>query len=131
MPSRDIKDAHPILQEQFAKAKETFEKTYPNVTVILTATYRSPEEQNDLYAQGKTKPGKKVTNAKGGQSPHNFKPSFAIDVAFVIDTKVDWSEKWFKLFSTRMVNPKIEWGGQWKYVDYPHYVIKGWKDMIK
>lgn len=41
-----------------------------NVKVIFT--YRSPDEQNALYAQGRTAPGKIVTNAKGGKSKHNF-----------------------------------------------------------
>ena len=41
----------------------------------------------------------KVTQAKGGQSAHNYNPSFAIDVAFVVKSKTDWAEKWFKLFA--------------------------------
>jgi peptidoglycan L-alanyl-D-glutamate endopeptidase CwlK len=130
MASRELKDAHPILQEQFIKAKAAFEKEHPNAKVILTATYRSPEEQNQLYAQGRTKPGPKVTNAKGGQSPHNYLLSFAIDVAFLVEGKVNWHENWFKLFSKYMANPKIEWGGTWKFIDYPHYEVKGWKAML-
>lgn len=127
MSSRRLEDAHLVLQEQFTKAKAEFESKNPGLEVFLTCSYRSKEEQNELYQQGRTKPGSKVTNAKGGQSAHNFLPSFAIDVAFKVNGKVDWSDKWFKKFSIFMVNPKIEWGGQWKFVDYPHYEVKGWR----
>ncbi|TXH19809.1 MAG: peptidase M15 [Hyphomicrobiaceae bacterium] len=41
------------------------------ITVLLTCTYRSDEEQAKLYAQGRTTPGKIVTNAKPGKSKHN------------------------------------------------------------
>ena len=34
--------------------------------------YRSFQEQEDIFAQGRTKPGLKVTKARGGQSTHNF-----------------------------------------------------------
>ena len=42
--------------------------------VVYFATFgtRTYEEQNALYAQGRTAPGKIVTNARGGQGAHNF-----------------------------------------------------------
>ena len=129
MASRNIKDSHPILQEQFLKAQAEFQKDHPNARVILTCTYRSPEEQNTLYAQGRTTKGPKVTNARGGQSAHNFNPSFAIDVAFIVEGVVNWQSQWFKIFSKYMANPKIEWGGTWKFLDLPHYEVKGWKQL--
>lgn len=33
---------------------------------------RTVEEQDELYAKGRTKPGERVTNARGGYSWHNF-----------------------------------------------------------
>jgi peptidoglycan L-alanyl-D-glutamate endopeptidase CwlK len=47
-----------------------------NIDVIITSTYRDTESQNALYAQGRTTAGKIVTNAKGGQSFHNWKVAF-------------------------------------------------------
>lgn len=41
------------------------------ITVLLTCTYRSNEEQAKLFAQGRTAPGRIVTNAKPGKSKHN------------------------------------------------------------
>ncbi len=130
MSSRSIKDAHPLLQEQYAKAKEQFEKQYTTTEVFLTATYRSQDEQDQLFEQGRTSPGSKVTKAKGGQSPHNYLPSYAIDVAFKINGLVTWDGKWYKLFSTKMIHPQIVWGGTWKEPDMPHYELKDWKQML-
>jgi peptidoglycan LD-endopeptidase CwlK len=45
--------------------------------------YRSIAEQNELYAQGRKKPGKIVTNARGGYSYHNF--GLAFDIAIQND----------------------------------------------
>src|ERR1043165_556102 len=53
----------------------------------FTQTLRTFEEQNALYAQGRTKPGQIVTNAKGGQSYHNY--GLAIDFALLIDKNGD------------------------------------------
>jgi peptidoglycan L-alanyl-D-glutamate endopeptidase CwlK len=132
MPSRKIEDAHVILQKQYNSAKAAFEKQHEGVKVFLTATYRSKEEQDVLYAQGRTTKGQKVTNAKGGQSAHNFKPSMAIDVAFDVNGKTDWSDKWFILFAPYMKNPNITWGGNFKSIpDKPHYEVTGWKELVK
>lgn len=49
-----------------AKAKEH------GITLVPTSGRRTIAEQNKLYAQGRTAKGSIVTNAKGGQSPHNF-----------------------------------------------------------
>lgn len=53
----------------------------------ITSTLRSFKEQDALYAQGRTKPGQKVTNAKAGQSNHNYGLSF--DFALIVDKNGD------------------------------------------
>ena len=50
-----------------------------NVTVKVISGHRTWEEQDALYAKGRTKPGKRVTNARGGYSNHNF--GTAVDFA--------------------------------------------------
>ena len=50
--------------------------------------FRSPERQNSLYAQGRTKPGKIVTNAKAWQSWHQY--GVAVDVAFFDARRWSW-----------------------------------------
>jgi peptidoglycan L-alanyl-D-glutamate endopeptidase CwlK len=48
------------------------------INVLPVQCRRTIAEQNGLYAKGRTAPGAKVTNAKGGQSPHNF--GMAVDL---------------------------------------------------
>jgi peptidoglycan L-alanyl-D-glutamate endopeptidase CwlK len=101
----------------------------------LTCTFRSHEEQNALYAQGRStgKLGAIVTNARAGQSPHNFKPALAGDVAFVKPNKVlDWNPKLFMdLFAImqKKFPDKIIFGGNFKFKDFPHYELKNWKTL--
>jgi peptidoglycan L-alanyl-D-glutamate endopeptidase CwlK len=106
-------------------------------------TLRTIAEQDALYAQGRTKlfdaNGKKlgkVTNAKGGQSIHNY--GLAIDIVLIKDKdgngtfetaswedtvdfdkdgKSDWMEV-VKIFKTN----GWTWGGDWKsFKDKPHF----------
>lgn len=104
-------------------------------------TLRTFEEQNALYTQGRTKlfdtKGNrlgKVTNAKGGQSYHNF--GFAFDIVLIKDTngdgKVDtasWETNidfdkdgkadWIEIVDI-FKKHGWEWGGNWKFKDAPH-----------
>ena len=43
-----------------------------NIDLLVYCTLRSPEEQDELYAHGRTKPGPIVTNARAWQSWHQF-----------------------------------------------------------
>lgn len=70
MPDRNTNDLHPDLQPIY---KQWFDQCIAaglNIRPIFT--YRTPEEQDALYAQGRTKPGKRVTNLKGLASKHCF-----------------------------------------------------------
>lgn len=93
MPSRKIEDLHPKLQpiaRAFVNRCDS-----EGLSVIITCTYRSLMEQNELYARGRTKPGKIVTNAPPGRSRHNNtisgKPaSLAFDVVPLRCGKCVW-----------------------------------------
>jgi peptidoglycan L-alanyl-D-glutamate endopeptidase CwlK len=105
--------------------------------VRVTQGLRTFAEQDDLYAMGRTKPGKKVTNAKGGQSIHNY--GFAVDICLIIDGKTaswdnakdwdndqiaDWQEC-VNIFKKHGWN----WGGDWKsFKDLPHFEKNGFGD---
>ena len=125
MPSKDPNDLVPYLKEVWECSSEKWNSTRVG-EVFLTCTHRSNEEQTKLYAQGRTAPGKVVTNAKAGQSKHNKKPSEAFDVAFRWNGKTDWSSKNFKAFA-KMVKedyPLVKWGGDFKsIVDMPHFEV--------
>lgn len=75
MASRSLADLCPTMR---AYAGEWLERCAADVwlkangiTVLITCTHRSNEEQAKLYAQGRTAPGRIVTKAKPGQSKHN------------------------------------------------------------
>lgn len=108
------------LDPEFAKKLALFERKLAEngIKVILTAGHRSIDEQNRLYAMGRTKPGKIVTNARGGYSWHNF--GLAGDYAFVINGKVTWNGPW-DVFGRIARACGLEWGGDFKsIVDRPH-----------
>jgi hypothetical protein len=94
----------------------------------VTFGHRTLEEQAKLYAQGRTAPGAIVTNAKPGQSAHNY--AAAIDVVFLLDGgKIDWNGPWDKIGK---IGEKLGlvWGGSFKtFVDRPHFEWKDWRSL--
>lgn len=135
MASRDKKDLNEILVDAYDKACAEYLRLYPNLPQpFITCTYRSNDEQTALYAQGRTKKGSIVTNAQAGQSPHNFKPSAAFDIAFItLSKKLDWSNGNFKKFAEiiKKIQPLVEWGGSWQnFPDIPHFQLKEWRKYV-
>lgn len=95
------------------------------IYVGISQGFRSFAEQDELYAQGRTKPGNIVTNAKGGQSYHNY--GLAVDF-FIYSSdlkRVSWvvNDKWRRVASIAK-ELGFEWGGEWQgFTDYPHLQI--------
>lgn len=135
MPSRNLKDLDPVLVEVWEKSAAKWAETYPHYPKpIITCTYRSNAEQTELYAQGRTVKGKIVTRAKAGQSPHNFKPSYAFDIAFVVDGVLDWRPMLFEKFAglVDQISDEVLWGGRFQtFSDRPHFERKSWKQLVK
>lgn len=108
------------LNPEFAAKLTLFEKKLASngIKVMLTCGYRSIEEQDRLYAAGRTKLGKRVTNARGGYSWHNW--GLAADYVFIINGKVTWDGPW-TTFGKIARECGLEWGGDFKsIVDRPH-----------
>lgn len=91
------------------------------VDIIFTYTLRSVAEQNKLYARGRTLPGKIVTNARGGESFHNY--GVAFDICPVINGKAIFNDiSLFNRVGKIGINLGLEWGGEWKkFIDKPHF----------
>ena len=90
-----------------------------NITLRIVQGLRTIEEQNALYAKGRTTPGPKVTNAKGGSSFHNY--GLSIDLAEVKDLKINWNFDYTKILPWA-VKYGFFWGGKFKsIVDKPHF----------
>lgn len=134
MASRKISDLHPTLQ--FLATRLVTECAAEGIDLLITCTYRSGAEQDELYKQGRTTPGSKVTNAKAGQSLHNFtlngKPaSKAFDVVPMRAGKCVWGTKGADLELWQTVgylgkSLGLEWAGDWvKFKEFPHFQLKG------
>ena len=96
-----------------------------DIDVIITSTYRDAESQNALYAQGRTLPGKKVTNAKAGQSYHNWRVAF--DFCPIVNGKCQWGDDalWTKCGEIAE-GIGLEWAGRWtKFRETAHCQFTG------
>jgi peptidoglycan L-alanyl-D-glutamate endopeptidase CwlK len=101
------------------------------ITIIAVSGLRTFAEQNALYAQGRTKPGSIVTNARGGQSLHNY--GLAVDVVPLgANGQPNWNvgnDVWQKIGAAGK-RQGMEWGGDWRsFVDRPHFQMTAGKNV--
>lgn len=131
MDPMELTNLYEPFKEKALKVKENAAKVGANI--VWTQGYRSFEMQDGLYAQGRTKPGKKVTNAKGGQSMHNY--GLALDFAFIRNGVLTWHDLMpWDLIGQLAKNEGLEWGGDWKgFKDRPHiqYPVKSSMSELK
>jgi peptidoglycan LD-endopeptidase CwlK len=113
-----IEKLHPLVRNLARKLINTAENE--GIMLRVTSTLRTFEEQNKLYAQGRTTAGKIVTNAKAGFSIHNF--GLALDVVEIVEGKAIWnSPNWLQIGGIGK-SLGFVWGGDWKkLVDKPHF----------
>ena len=93
----------------------------------ISEGFRSFVRQDTLYAQGRTKPGKIVTNAKAGDSPHNH--GIAVDLCMkelVKGTYFPDPHPVWKIIGEEAEKLGLDWGGNWKgkLNDRPHVQVK-------
>lgn len=89
--------------------------------VRITEGFRSMERQAQLYAQGRTAPGNIVTNAKPGESFHNY--GVAVDFVFRKEG-YNASEALWQTLGTIGKKHGFEWGGDWQgFTDRPHFEL--------
>jgi LAS superfamily LD-carboxypeptidase LdcB len=91
--------------------------TKEGFTLRVTQGLRTFEEQNALFNK---RP--KVTNARGGQSMHNY--GLACDFAFLVKGEISWDEKLYKNIGRWADQVGLEWGGLWRFRDLPHVQLK-------
>lgn len=93
------------------------------ITIKIISGLRTYEEQDALYAIGRTKPGKIVTNAKAGFSNHNFGLAFDIGI-FNGSSYIDESPD-YKKVGAMGVSLGFTWGGNWLSIqDEPHFELR-------
>jgi len=131
-----IAKLHPSVRVEVSEIIDQCNKALTGrAQVRIAQGFRTNAEQEALFNQ---RP--KVTNAKGGQSIHNY--GFAVDIVFIIDGKTaswdtnkDWDDDkqadWMEvvaIFKSKGWN----WGGDWtSFKDMPHFEKRGFGDWKK
>jgi peptidoglycan L-alanyl-D-glutamate endopeptidase CwlK len=93
------------------------------ITMHVISGLRTFDEQDALYAKGRTTRGPKVTNARAGHSTHNFGLAFDVGV-FEGSSYLADSPK-YKALGVLGTDLGLEWGGKWtSFVDQPHYQLR-------
>lgn len=128
---------HPKLRDELLEEYlQINTKLAKGIRLRFSQTLRTFAEQDELYAQGRTKKGSKVTNAKGGQSIHNFGCAFDIVILYDLDLNgsfetASWNEKkdfdkngkadWFEVVEF-FKSKGWSWGGEFRSIyDSPHF----------
>jgi peptidoglycan L-alanyl-D-glutamate endopeptidase CwlK len=136
-----IEKLHPSVRDEVKKIiAECDSALNGRAKIRITQGLRTFAEQEKLYNQGRTSPGKKVTNAKAGQSIHNY--GLAVDICLIVDgkdvswdTAKDWDNDgvadWYECVKI-FAKYGWDWGGNWKtFKDLPHFEKKGftWRTL--
>ena len=121
--------------EPFLCATEAF-LAAQGVSVEVISGLRSWQAQAALYAQGRTKPGPIVTNAKPGSSWHNY--GLAIDLGlfkagkYLDSSSPAQADKIYAEIGKIAAKHGIEWGGTWvKFKDTPHFQVTFGKTLAE
>ena len=128
---------HPKLRDELREQYLEINTKLPKgIRLRFSQTLRTIEEQDALYAQGRTTKGKIVTNAKGGSSFHNWGLAFDIVILYDLDGNgtfetASWDEKkdfdkngkadWFEVVNY-FKSKGWSWGGDFRSIyDSPHF----------
>lgn len=113
-----------LLEPRFKVAIEKLlkEAHAKGLNVQVASGFRSFDEQDALFEQGRSKPGPIVTNAKRGQSAHNY--GRAVDLFFLVNEKADWGIGKFKMLAqlAKDLELPLMWAGEWKsFKEFCHF----------
>jgi len=116
--STDLSSLNPYVA---SLAKKFLQLTKEHgLDVRITTAFRSWDESDRLYAQGRTAPGPKVSNARGGDSYHNW--GLAFDAAPYENGQMSTDQQKFDLMGKLGQDVGLKWGGTFKSIkDYPHF----------
>lgn len=108
--SRSLDDLLPIVKVKALAFVAACKKA--GIDVLIYSTYRDMESQAAIYAQGRTKPGKIVTNARPGTSYHNWRCAF--DFVPVVNGQPQWNASGtYTKCGIIAESVGLEWAGRW------------------
>lgn len=118
--SKNLNDLKPAPKEKILALINAAKKEL-NIDTAITSTYRDKDYQNFLYAQGRTQAGKIVTNARGGESYHNY--GFAADLFPTINGQA-LTDAQYSSFVAIAKRFGLTWGGNFSNIfDKPHFQL--------
>lgn len=103
------------------------------IYLIITEGFRTKEYQDQLYAKGRTAPGKIVTNARGNSYSSQHQWGIAFDIA-INDARHLYDPAKIKTVAkiAKLKKVGLSWGGDWKgLVDTPHFYLGKWGSTTK
>lgn len=110
MASKSLNDLTPETKRRAEDFVSSCKKA--GIDILIYCTLRSKEEQDELYAQGRTKPGKIVTNARGGDSFHQY--GVAFDFVPMVGGKPAWNDNSLYAKCGGIAEAVgLEWSGRW------------------
>lgn len=117
----------PPLASKIGQMAEMLSLDNPPITFRVTQGLRTWQEQLVLYSQGRSTPGKIVTNAEPGESWHNF--GCAVDLApFLPQGGMDWNVNhpvWQRMIAVGE-SLGLTTGAKFRtFPDYPHFQLTG------
>jgi len=130
-----LQQLHPKIRQAAIQAyTEACAATPVGVHPSITQGLRTFAESEAIYEQGRSKPGPIVSNAKAGQSYHNY--ALAIDFVLIINGKQSWvvDHNWMIVVNT-FKKYGFTWGGDFagSFKDYPHLENKlghNWQQLL-
>lgn len=123
---RDINALHPRLQQKVFSLIKLCEKN--GLKIGIGECLRTAAEQDALYAQGRTKPGKRVTNAMGSTYSSQHQWGIAFDF-YRNDGKGAYNNEggFFEKAGALAKSLGLGWGGDWSSIkDMPHLYLPDW-----
>jgi peptidoglycan L-alanyl-D-glutamate endopeptidase CwlK len=122
--SRSLDDLIPPAKERVERFLSLCKDQ--GIDLLVTSTYRDNESQQALYEQGRTTAGKVVTNAKAGDSWHNWR--CAVDVVPMVNGKPNWDglhPVWDQIGKLGE-QAGLEWAGRWRtFKELAHFQYTG------
>jgi len=99
------------------------------IPVRIFETYRSRPRQGELWKRGRTKGGNVITNAKPGESMHNY--GLAADLVMYVDGRWTWEPtELYKKLGPIMESVGLRWYGRnRRFKELVHYQLAGLPDM--
>ena len=127
MSVRDLTKLHPLLQIRIEELRNQCHEL--GIRVGFSDAVRNRDEQNRLYAQGRTTPGAIVTYVQYPNSQHNW--GIAVDFFIFVKDKNEKDVASYDINTMNQVgmiaqNIGLGWGGNWRPIDRPHLYLPTW-----